>query len=68
MKSLSPTETISSYNKLRHMNKALLEREGNLPTVIQGPKEAQQMIEDGVDEDYQLTTEEGAEMDELEEL
>jgi hypothetical protein len=55
--------------KLCHMNKARLEREGNLPTVIQVLTEAQQMmIEDGVNEDYQQTAEEEAKMEELKEL
>jgi hypothetical protein len=40
--------------KLRHINKEQLERQGTSPTVIQVSKEAQQMIEDGTDEDYQL--------------
>jgi hypothetical protein len=48
------------------MNKEQLERQGILPTVIQVSKEAQQTIEDGVDKDYQLTKEEQAKMDKLE--
>jgi hypothetical protein len=55
----------NSY-KLCHMNKVQLERQCILPTIIQVSKEAQQTIEDGVDEDYQLTEEERAEMDKLE--
>jgi hypothetical protein len=54
--------------KIKHMNKAKLERKGRLPTVITVSKDARQALEDQADADYELTKEELAEANAIDKM